>query len=749
MARLRLSFSFDNSALLRLGQSSVMRIAALHVLAASSAAFAVVEGSKCKPVFPSTTGVAAASASSISTGKSAKSSGYEAQGSSASSVTDVTSSLASASASSSFSYPSSSPADDGSIASLPSSDEISSYGSSATALDETASTTISSSVYSTASASSSIESDNASSSLSASTSSTSASDSLSSSSSTSDGSTTSSMSSSSSSESSLTSTTSLSSTTSTSDGSSTSSSSFSSASVTLDDSSVFSSTLSESISTSTPYTFNAADYTYYEVTLPVTFTETYDPVVTPTSTEPYQITETPTQTCFIDSSNMDLTFKIATSDTIPLIPKNGRIGILEATDFPVQGTGDQTEEDEEQAAQNQDYFNNLPAFSFQMTTTGSSDYYDLVTTVEGSEIYVALDVGTLEIHTSATSQNDPNGLVTGIFTFSCDGHIEVNYLGTDYTWSVGPDKVNTVLVAGSPSDGEHILLVPTTMPPGYDESYTSDATGTLSRRHPRYAGMPELHRRNSPWTDGQLPRVPSSPANLYSYKRDGARDMESNGCGSGSTAGWIPQLNFGHCYSAPVCYPTDAVKNGGFDTLDSNNNASPWELSNDDTSHKVIYGPSSLATSQPNNAAIYNLDDTGFVGGVYLRQNLTLCPGTTYELTFTLATMDFDATYKNEWGILLRTANRELGAIFLSYSDSTPQGYGPYPFTIPTAPAEGGTGWGANDDWQSIQYDSTGTFAYIQLVFWVVSDDLPPSTPNGKYNLMEAVIFDDVSVYQA
>ncbi|KAF7531367.1 hypothetical protein G7054_g8938 [Neopestalotiopsis clavispora] len=632
---------------------------------------------------------------------------------------------------------------------------------------------------------------------------------------------------------------------------------------------------------------------------------------------------------------MDLTFKIATSDTIPLIPKNGRIGILEATDFPVQGTGDQTEEDEEKAAQNQDYFNNLPAFRFQMTTTGSSDYYDLVTTVEGSEIYVALDVGTLEIHTSATSQNDPNGLVTGIFTFSCDGHIEVNYLGIDYTWSVGPDKVNTVLVAGSPSDGEHILLVPTTMPPGYDESYTSDATGTLSRRHPRYAGMPELHRRNSPWTDGQLPRVPSSPANLYSYKRDGARDMESNGCGSGSTAGWIPQLNFGHCCdlhdycfdncyggnprekctddycspsswegcnsafynclhgsicsqyswiwftirraacecaasfyawvvtthfgadafkeansercdaycpggnplchgqcltyagndnnncggcdykcntgahyecqsghgaacvcnddqcgnlcvdlqahprncgscghvcstgycfegqcvdvsglatstdSAPVCYPTDAVKNGGFDTLDSNNNASPWELSNDDTSHKVIYGPSSLATSQPNNAAIYNLDDTGFVGGVYLRQNLTLCPGTTYELTFTLATMDFDATYKNEWGILLRTANRELGAIFLSYSDSTPQGYGPYPFTIPTAPAEGGTGWGANDNWQSIQYDSTGTFAYIQLVFWVVSDDLPPSTPNGKYNLMEAVIFDDVSVYQA
>lgn len=282
-------------------------------------------------------------------------------------------------------------------------------------------------------------------------------------------------------------------------------------------------------------------------------------MVTPTSTEPYQITETPTKSCFIDSSNMDLKFKIATSDTLPLIPKNGRIGILEATDFPVQGTGDQTEEDEAQAAQNQDYFNNLPAFSFQVTTTGSSDYYDLVATVEGSEIYVALDVGTLEIHTSDTSQNDPNGLVTGIFTFSCDGHIEVNYLGADYTWSVGPDQVNTVLVAGSPSDGEHILLIPTTMPPGYDESYTSDATGTLSRRHPRYAAMPELQRRDSPWTDGQLPRVPSSPANLYSFRREGARDMESNGCGSGSTAGWIPQLNFGHCcdlhdYCFDNCY---------------------------------------------------------------------------------------------------------------------------------------------------------------------------------------------------
>jgi hypothetical protein len=263
----------------------------------------------------------------------------------------------------------------------------------------------------------------------------------------------------------------------------------------------------------------------------------------------------------VDSSNLGDTFRLAANGGARLVPKSGRIGILEVTDFPNQPPADTDETADETAAEeeNEAYFTNLPTFKFQATDSGPSNYYDLVAVVDGAPVYVALELTTMEVHTSSSSSNgmqaDDNGFVTSLFSFSCDGHVVIgDASGAVYKWQIGSDDVNTIMTEGSPSDDDQILLISTTMPVGFDPNY-ADYDNTLTRRHSRYGSMPELQRRISPYTDGSQPRVPSSPANLVSKPRPGARSMQSNGCGSGSTAAWIPQLNFGSCCNMhDYCY---------------------------------------------------------------------------------------------------------------------------------------------------------------------------------------------------
>jgi hypothetical protein len=336
----------------------------------------------------------------------------------------------------------------------------------------------------------------------------------------------------------------------------------------------------------TSSTFDASDYTYYEVTLPVTFTTPVS-LTTPTTTEVYSITQTPTPTCVIDSSNLDATFTIAVTGGTPLIPKNGRMGILESTDFPAQPGADDTDEtvdDPVADAANEAFFDALPEFGFAETDSGPSGYYDLVAVVDGASVYVALEPATMEVHTSTSSSNgqqpDQNGFVTSIFSFSCDGRIVIgDASGTVYTWQVGSDGVNTVMVEGTPSTDEQILLILTDMPVGYDPNYTA-YDNSLTRRHSRYGSMPDLQRRESPYTDGSQPRVPYSPANLVSKPFPNARPMQFNGCGSGSTSAWIPQLNFGTCCdNHDYCY--DNCQSGQVE-LCNNQYCSPgeWERCN-------------------------------------------------------------------------------------------------------------------------------------------------------------------------
>ncbi|KAK7937653.1 uncharacterized protein PG986_014521 [Apiospora aurea] len=290
----------------------------------------------------------------------------------------------------------------------------------------------------------------------------------------------------------------------------------------------------------TPTTFNTADYTYYEVSLPVEFTTTLDGSATPTTTSYYSITNTPTPSCFIDATNQDQAFKlsIGSSGTL-LIPKNGIIGALVNSDFPSQPPAGSdpatTQEDPSGAQANEDYYKNLPTYSFQETADGPKGFYDLVATVSGVTTYVALKRSTMEVRTTTHSTEgqtpDADGLITSIFSFSCDGRMVVSDLsGTVYIWRISADGVSTEMAAGTPDTDTEVLLTPTTMPPGYDPDAGTQQP-TLSKRHPRWSAGPRT----------------AVPPNLYADKRYGARDMSSNGCGSGSTAAWIPQLNFGQC----------------------------------------------------------------------------------------------------------------------------------------------------------------------------------------------------------
>ncbi|KAM0812041.1 hypothetical protein AB5N19_14358 [Seiridium cardinale] len=293
------------------------------------------------------------------------------------------------------------------------------------------------------------------------------------------------------------------------------------------------------LSTATGSFRSSAASTYHEVELP-TFTTTFDSGYAPTTTEIYSITQTPSPSCVIDSSNLGQPFRIGTNNSVLLIPKNGRIGLLEDADFP--GTDE---------ANNEAFFNNLPTFTFNATADGPAGYYDLATTIKGTMVYVALDPTTLEVHTSRTSSNGQfnasGGLITSIFSFSCDGRVLISDEHTDYAWRLGSDGVNTVMTVGTPADTHRFLIVSETNPVA-----ASKAEGTFDRRspslrHPHFAAISSLDRRISPYTDGAVPRVPDSPPDLVSKPRPGARAMRSNGCGSGSTSSWIPQLDFGTC----------------------------------------------------------------------------------------------------------------------------------------------------------------------------------------------------------
>ncbi|KAK8015863.1 Phospholipase A2 [Apiospora marii] len=191
-------------------------------------------------------------------------------------------------------------------------------------------------------------------------------------------------------------------------------------------------------------TFDKADYTFYEIELPVVFTSTVEGSATPTTTQVYEITQTPTPSCLVDASNFDMAFKIQTNKGDMLIPKNGIIKNLTVADFPSQPPTDpNAPEDPVAGAANEAFFNNLPDYHFQeLTEGGTPGFYDLITTNEnGATVYVAWNPSTMEMRTTNHSTEgqtpDSDGLITSIFSFSCEGRMVISDASqTVYTGSV-------------------------------------------------------------------------------------------------------------------------------------------------------------------------------------------------------------------------------------------------------------------------------------------------------------------------
>jgi hypothetical protein len=110
-------------------------------------------------------------------------------------------------------------------------------------------------------------------------------------------------------------------------------------------------------------------------------------------------------------------------------------------------------------------------------------------------------------------------------------------------------------------------------------------------------------------------------------------------------------------------------------------------------------------------------------GSGTLYQNISVCPGANYELTFTMA-MDHD-TYAGDFPVTFSALvfNNVLFSTTLTATSSALNGYGPYPFTVP---------------------ESTDTFTFTDLQFTF------SATTEVIIFAGAALIFylDDVSVYQ-
>lgn len=145
-------------------------------------------------------------------------------------------------------------------------------------------------------------------------------------------------------------------------------------------------------------------------------------------------------------------------------------------------------------------------------------------------------------------------------------------------------------------------------------------------------------------------------------------------------------------------------------------------------------------------------------GEFYLSQNITLCPGSNYEVTAEIGFTSAAPSYSNCMVIFCMAGSyigekfvvsedllllwNELMGIQYDGESGGMQGAGPFPVSIPTAPAGGGIGWQSQDSCTSaVEFDSTGTFAYSQLSIIIFNEDLEGDCTG--------LAIDDVSVYQA
>jgi hypothetical protein len=119
-----------------------------------------------------------------------------------------------------------------------------------------------------------------------------------------------------------------------------------------------------------------------------------------------------------------------------------------------------------------------------------------------------------------------------------------------------------------------------------------------------------------------------------------------------------------------------------------------------------------------------SLDDFISLSDVHsiLYQNISLCPGANYELTFTMATTQSPSAGAVALSVYLFDTILTANTFALAQTSSTLQGHGPYPFSVPA---------------------SSDTFAFTILKFDILA--FTTTQTEGTPFIFD---FDDVSVYQ-
>ncbi|KAH8662393.1 hypothetical protein BX600DRAFT_498931 [Xylariales sp. PMI_506] len=291
---------------------------------------------------------------------------------------------------------------------------------------------------------------------------------------------------------------------------------------------------SSSISISLPADFTLT-YTYTEFTLP---TYSTPPLSSqgPAETDVPPVPE-PSLTCILDVNDLTDTFSISSPSFIPVIPSNGKVALLQASDLPADVAT-----------------NGYTAPTYYFRTSTIPDQYDLlVSTGDGSLLYVAADTSSGDVVTSSSSHAS-GVILTSIFSVSCQGQLQVTIDAARYIWKVGDDQVNTILVAGIQDTNNTMVVIPSAPPP---TATSGDPASPDARR-----------RKRINYEGGQCPRCPNSPPELVATPAPGARGPEFNGCGTGATSSLIPQLVFGGCCNNhDLCF--DDCLGGYFETCNS------------------------------------------------------------------------------------------------------------------------------------------------------------------------------------
>jgi hypothetical protein len=175
---------------------------------------------------------------------------------------------------------------------------------------------------------------------------------------------------------------------------------------------------------------------------------------------------------------------------------------------------------------------NPPTYVFEKPASAPAGLYDIVLAGSNPKQYIAMGTdGGMQFTSGSTNGVVRNRLITTVFGVDCDGHLTVTQGNKQYTW-VGTDSGSTA-TAGASISGMVLLPKAARSPiPPRPSKKRSGRTPLLARSYAE---------------EGSSPRCGGFPGNAIAAVKDGARDPQVNGCGSGATEKLVPDWNFGSC----------------------------------------------------------------------------------------------------------------------------------------------------------------------------------------------------------